>query len=293
VAADQPHRLRGWTVAITGPTSGVGRSAARRFARLGADVILLARDSQKASVTADDIRDPATGAEIDIVQCDLSSFASVRSAAESVLARHDRIDVLVNNAAVIASERELTEDGYELTFQVNYLSHYLLTQLLRSPLTAAALGRVVTLSSDAHFYTASGLRFDDVNFEKGWTPFRAYAHSKLADVMFAYELADRWAGSGVTSTAMHPGVIATGLGRQGWGSAGVLWDRLVPKTSAERAAEDLVWLGCSPQTEGTSGLYYYRRRPKRSSRSSYDYHARRRLWRVSAQMVGVRDGVDL
>lgn len=195
------------------------------------------------------------------------------------------MDVLVNNAALLARDRTLTPDGLESTLQVNHLSHFLLTNLLRGPLVAAESSRVITVSSDAHFYTVGGIRFDDLGYERGWTPFRAYAHSKLANIMFAYELADRWAGTGVSSNAVHPGPVSSALGRDGWGFWSHFWDNLVPKLTPEKAADDVVWLAESAEVASVSGMYYYRRRQKRSSRPSYDTKARRRLWEASAALT--------
>jgi NAD(P)-dependent dehydrogenase (short-subunit alcohol dehydrogenase family) len=211
--------------------------------------------------------------------------------AASVCEAYVRLDALLNNAAVLSSERTITEDGQETRFQVNHLGSLLLTNLLRAPLIAAAPSRVVTVSSDAHFYTLRGIRFEDLGYERGWTSFGSYAHSKLANVMFAYELADRWAGSGVTSNAVHPGPVRSGLGRDGWGVWGTLWDNLIPKRSPRQAGEDVAWVVEAPQVEGASGLYYYHRAPKRASRPSYDRRARQALWTASATLTGL-DGSE-
>lgn len=281
--------LAGRVVAITGPTSGVGRAAARSLASLGAELVLLGRDPDRLTTVAAEVASASGRNSAEMVECDLTSFASVRHAASRVCESRKRIDVLINNAAVLGRERQITEDGLESAFQVNHLSHFLLTNLLKKPLAAAAPSRVLTVSSDAHLYIASGIRFDDLGYERGWTPFRAYAHSKLANIMFAYELAERWADAGISSNAVHPGPVSSALGREGWGFWSHLWDNLVPKLTPEQAAEDVVWLAESPELEGVSGKYYYRRRQKRSSRASYDLEDRRRLWGSSAALTRLDD----
>lgn len=281
--------LSGRIVAITGPTSGVGRAAAHQLAASGAQVLLLGRGTSRLRAVSSAVDSACGRSCTDTIECDLASFSSVGAAALTLRERYQRLDVLINNAALLGRDRTITSDGFESTFQVNHLSHFLLTNLLRAPLAAAGSARVITVSSDAHLYTAFGIRFDDLGYERGWTPFRAYAHSKLANIMFAYELADRWAGTGVSSNVVHPGPVSSGLGRDGWGLWSRLWDNLVPKLTPEQAADDVVWLAESAELDGVSGMYYYRRRQKRSSRPSYDKDARRRLWETSAALTRLDD----
>jgi NAD(P)-dependent dehydrogenase (short-subunit alcohol dehydrogenase family) len=255
------------------------------LAALGAHIVLLGRDTGRLRAVSSAVDSACGRSCTDTIECDLASFSSVREAAVTVCESYQRLDALINNAALLGRDRTITPDGFESTFQVNHLSHFLLTNLLRAPLVAAGSARVITVSSDAHLYTAFGIHFDDLGYERGWTPFRAYAHSKLANIMFAYELADRWAGTGVSSNAVHPGPVSSGLGRDGWGFWSHMWDNLVPKLTPEKAAEDVVWVAESPELEGVSGMYYYRRRQKRSSRPSYDKEARRRLWEASAALT--------
>lgn len=285
--------VQGRVIAITGTTNGIGQAAALELACMGATIVQLVRDDLKAQRLTKRIEREAGAGRAPHVACDLSSFASVRAAAQEVCERFPRIDVLINNAGIIATERTITEDGHELTWQVNHLSHFLLTNLLRPTLVAAAPSRVITVSSDAHFGAWSGVRFGDPDLERGWRPFRAYAQTKLANIMFAAELAERWAGSGVSSNAMHPGIVRSGFGREGYGPYDPRYDRLIPMLTPERGAETLVWLASSPEVEGTSGMYYYRKRLKRPSRTARDVHARRRLWRVSADATGLTADEDV
>ncbi len=274
------------TVVITGATSGIGRAAALRLAREGTRVLALVRDPVRGERLREDTAAHVEDLErLQVVPCDLASFESVRAAAESVRDTVDRIDVLANNAGLIAPDRRVTTDGHELTMQVNHLSHHLLTAELM-PLVAAAGGRVVTVSSDAHFAAWRGLDFDDLEMERRWTPFRAYAYSKLANIMFAYELARRLEGTRVTSNVMHPGAVSTGFGRDGWGMQGLLWDRLVPKLTPEQGAETLLFLATSAEAAGVTGRYWYRRRPHRSSQVSRDARAWARLWEWTEDVTG-------
>ncbi len=278
--------LAGRTVAITGASNGIGRAAAIEVACRGARVALLVRDRDRGEAVRATITE-LTGddARSTVVQCDLARLASVSEAAAQVLAMCPTLDVLANNAGLIAPERIITVDGNELTFQVNHLSHFLLTGLLMPALQAAS-GRVINVSSDAHFSAWKGLRFDDLGLARGWSPFRAYAHSKLANVVFTYELARRLQGSGVCVNAMHPGVVRSGFGASGWGVTGKLWELCVPKITSEQGADTLVHLIGSPEVEGVSAGYFFRRELKRSSPQSHDAQTQHMLWEMSERMTG-------
>ena len=284
--------MTGKTVVVTGGSGGLGAAAARTLAKAGARVVLVARDPRRTFGIAEEIASES-GAEVVALDCDFERLGCVWDVSEQIVDSVGAVDALCNNAAAIFSERLVTEDGHEATFQVNYLAPFLMTHLLRPALTVEPPSRVITVSSDAHLYTRGGIRFEDPTFRRGWSPFAAYAHSKLADIMFAYALAREWAGTGVASNSMHPGVAGTGLGRQGWGMFGFVYERakaLFP--TAEQAADTLIYLASSPDVEGASGLYYFRRTPKRSSRASYDRAAQERLWRESLRWVGLADEGD-
>lgn len=276
---------RARVVAITGATSGIGRAAVQGLAHRGTRLVLLVRDKQRGEVVARELSGSVRGLPRPaVVDCDLASLASVARAASEVEQLTDRLDVLINNAGLIAPRRTLTVDGLELTFQVNHLSHFLLTRLLEV-LLAAARGRVVMVASDAHRAAWRGIDFDDLTFERRFTPFGAYAVSKLANIMFAYAYARRAEPLGITSNALHPGMVRTGFGRDGWGVWGLLWDRLAPKVSPSEGADTVVYLALEPGLAGTTGRYFYRRRPVRSSAASYDVEAQERLWEVSEALV--------
>lgn len=248
--------------------------------------MLLASSSERLERTAEDARALPGAGRVETVVCDLSSFERVKAAAAEVMSRSPRVDALLNNAGMIGSARKLTVDGNEMTFQVNHLSHFLLTCLLRPALTACAPSRVISVSSDAHLAAWRGIRFGDPTMEHGWSPFSAYAHSKLANIMFTYELSRRAAPDGVHAHAMHPGVVSSGIGSGGWGVWGAMWERFVPKLTAEQGAETLVQLATGSEALQDSGLYWFRGAPKRSAPVSRDLEAQKRLWEISARLTG-------
>jgi len=280
----------GKTVLVTGANSGVGFVAAQELAAAGAHVVMLVRDRKRGGSARAQIDAAAPGASTELLLADLADFSAVRRAAGELLATHASLDVLVANAGAIYPQRAVTVDGNEATFQVNHLSHFLLCALLEPALASAAPSRVVTVSSDAHYAAWTGIRFHDPGFERGWGPFTAYAHSKLANIMFCYEHARRLAGTGITSNVMHPGLIRTGFGRRGYGWYGRFIERLSPVVAgtAEEGADTLVWLATAPELASASGSYFYRRRPHRSSPASRSVKAQRRLWDLSEALTGLQ-----
>jgi len=274
---------------ITGGTSGIGRVAAREVARRGLRVVLVARDEGRAGATAAAIHQQ-TGASVDYLLADLSSQTEVRRLASDFRARYGRLDVLVNNAGALIPRREVTADGIERTFALNHLAPFLLTNLLLDLLRASAPARVVTVASAAHI--GARIRFDDLNCERH--PYRAlavYGQSKLANILFTYELARRLDPDRVTANALHPGVVASNFGK----AAGGLWAfgyaLIRPfSISPERGAETVIYLATSPDVEGVSGKYFVNCAPHASSPASYDPEARRRLWEVSERLTGLVPG---
>jgi NAD(P)-dependent dehydrogenase (short-subunit alcohol dehydrogenase family) len=277
--------MTGRTVLVTGATGGIGLATASRLAGLGARVGLVGRDAARTAAAAGRLRDG--GAEVDVFLADLSSQRDVRALAGQVLAAYARLDVLVNNVGGYWATRHETEDGLERTFAVNHLAPFLLTNLLLDLLRASAPARVVTVSSGAQ--AMGRIDLDDLQGSQGYNGQRAYNQSKLANVMFTYELARRLEGSGVTANALHPGVVRTAFGQEDSGA----WMRLLLPVvrpfmkSPERGADTSVLLASSPQLEHVSGRYFADGRAKRSSRASYDTDVAARLWRVSAELVGL------
>jgi retinol dehydrogenase-14 len=284
--ADTPLMM-GKTVLVTGGTGGIGKATAIGLARLGARVGVTGRDASRAEAAAADIRIAAGSPAVDAFGADLSSQAEVRRLAAEVLDAYPRLEVLVNNVGGQWAHRHVTADGLEHTFALNHLAPFLLTNLLLDRLTASAPARVVTVSSGAH---ASGrIGFDDLQGENRYSAQRAYPQSKLANVMFTYELARRLSGTGVTATVLHPGVVRTAFGAEDQAAVfRVMLPLMRPfmKTPAQGAATS-IYLASSPEVEGVTGRYYANRKPKTSSRSSYDVAAATRLWQVSADLVGL------
>jgi len=270
---------------VTGATSGIGRVTARALAQQGHRVVLLARDARKAEEAAAEIRRAAGHDRVETLTCDLSSQAQIRGAAEEFKRRHDRLHVLVNNAGAVFMKHGLSPDGIEQTFAIDHLAYFLLTNLMLDLLKASAPARVVNVASAA---SAGGhIDFDDLELKRGYSGFRAYSNAKLANILFSNELARRVAGTGVTSNAVHPGVVATGFGRNDNGLFTLLVKLARPFfLSEESGAQTSIHLAISPEVEGVTGRYFVKRRPRRPPREALDETVARRLWDVSARMTG-------
>jgi len=277
----------GKTVLVTGGTAGIGKATAIGLARLGARVGITGRDIARAEAAAADIRAASNNAAVDALAADLSSQTEVRRLAHEVLDRYPRLDVLVNNVGGFWAHRRVTADGLEHTFALNHLAAFLLTNLLLDRLKASAPARIVTVSSGAH--AAGYIDFDDLQAEQKYAGQRAYNASKLANVMFTYELARRLEGSGVTATVLHPGVVNTAFGAEDQAAFFTILSPLLrPFMKAPtRGAATSIYLASSPQVEGLTGQYFASSKPKKSSKLSYDSAAARRLWQVSAELVGL------
>lgn len=275
---------------VTGATSGIGRVTALELARMGATVVIVARSRERGEATQAAIRAQTGNEAVDLILADLADLAAVRSAAETFRARYDRLDVLVNNAGIYVDKRTLSADGIELTFAVNHLAPFLMTHLLLESLRNAVPARIVTVSSGAHM--AGRGRFDDVRAERGYNGFAAYAESKLANVLFTYELARRLEDSGITANCLHPGAVRTGFASETGGIFGVLFGLARPfMLSPEQGAETSIYLASSPEVEGISGKYFVKRRPQTSSMVSYDRAVQQKLWELSEQLCGITEHV--
>ena len=281
--------MAGKTVLITGGTGGIGKATAIGLARLGARVGIVGRDATRAAAAAADIRSTSDNPAVDVFIADMSSQQEVRRLASEVLDAYPRLDVLVNNVGGFWAHRHTTADGLEHTFALNHLAPFLLTNLLLERLIASAPARVVTVSSGAQ--SMGRIDFDDLQGARKYSGQQAYNQSKLANVMFTYELARRLDGTGVTANVLHPGVTRTDFGAedQAWFfsvMSGLA--RLFMKSPAEGAATP-IYLATSPEVEGVSGRYFANREAKRSNPASYDTRAAARLWRESAALVGLPD----
>ena len=275
------------TVLVTGGTGGIGKATAIGLARLGARVGVTGRDAARAEAAAADIRTAAGRSAVDAFGADLSSQTEVRRLAAEVLDAYPRLDVLVNNVGGSWAHRHVTADGLEHTFALNHLAPFLLTNLLLERLVASAPARVVTVSSGAH--NNGRIDFDDLQGTKTYSGQRAYPQSKLANVMFTYELARRLSGTGVTATVLHPGVVRTGFGAEDQAAVfRVMLPLIRPfMKSPTRGAATSIYLASSPEVEGVTGRYFVNRKPRTSSKSSYAVAAAARLWQVSADLVGL------
>jgi NAD(P)-dependent dehydrogenase (short-subunit alcohol dehydrogenase family) len=281
----ESETMAGRTVLVTGGTGGIGKATATGLAAMGARVAITGRDAARAEAAAADIRAPG-GPPVDVVVADMSSQAEVRRLAAEVLAAWPRLDVLVNNVGGFWSKRHVTSDGLEHTFALNHLAPFLLTHLLADRLVDSAPARVVTVASDAQ--RLGRIDFDDLQGERSWSGQRAYNQSKLANVLFTHELGRRLHGSGVTANAVHPGVVRTGFGAEEPGRIQrVITPFLGLLKSPEQGARTPIYLASSPHVEGVTGRYFVKGEPRRSSARSYDDAVARRLWDVSADLVGL------
>ena len=279
--------LAGKTVLVSGATSGIGLEASVKLASMGAELVLVARDRKRGEAAVAAVRQRSGSSALRLMRCDFASLAQVRALAAEVVASCPRLDVLVNNAGSVVPKREVTEDGFEWTFAVNHLAPFLLTNLLLDLLRRSAPARVVVVASGVH--RAGRIPFDNLQFEHGgYGLMRAYARSKLANVLFTRELARRVAGTGVTANSLHPGAVATNIWSHASGYAQPLL--AVAKLfmiSAEKGADTIVYLAASPEVDGQTGGYYERNRRVSPSASAQDDAIAKELWTRSAALVGL------
>ena len=261
-------------ILVTGATDGLGRRVAQVVAAKGATMLLHGRNPERLKATLEELRIQPGSEKVSSYLADLSSLGAVRGLADRIHSEHDRLDVLVNNAGIIARERRESEDGYELTFAVNYLSHFLLTRLLLPLLKDSAPARIVNVASAGQ----SPLDFSNLMLERGYDAMKAYSQSKLAQVMFTFELADHLRGTGVTVNALHP--------------ASLMDTKMVQSTfgftmsTVEEGTEAVVRLAVSQEVEGITGRYFDGTRQTRANRQAYNPRDRNRLWVLSEQLCG-------
>ncbi len=280
--------MDGKTVVVTGANSGIGRATAAALASLGARVVITGRDEAKTEAAAGAVRTETGNDDVHAAVFDLGSLASVRTGAADLLGRFERIDVLVNNAGVVLTDRRETADGFEATFGVNHLGPFLLTDLLLDRLRESAPARIVNVASTAHRSARRGIDFDDLQSTRSYAGMRAYGMSKLANILFTTELARRLEGSGVTANCLHPGTVATGFARDGDADGFLAFGIKVIRPfilTAEQGARTSVYLASSPDVEGVSGGYYVKNRPRQPSAAARNAAAARRLWEVSEELV--------
>ena len=268
---------------VTGANSGIGKATAVGLARLGGTVVLACRSAERGATAREEILRSTGNERTSVMIVDLGSQASIRSFVDDFRRTHNRLDALVNNAGIFRRHRNVTVDGLEEQFAVNYLGGFLLTHLLLDLLKASAPSRVVNVSSSAH--EGGRIHFDDLQGEGRYRGFRAYGQSKLAQVLFTYELARRLEGTGVTVNACHPGVIRTNLGRNDWPWAVHLVRPFFK--SPEKGADTPIYLASSPDVERVTGKYFVKRGPRLSSPASRDSEVARRLYETSLRLAAL------
>ena len=279
--------MAGKTVLVTGGTGGIGKATAIGLARLGARVGIVGRDATRAAAAASDIGSTSGNSSVDVFIADMSSQQEVRRLAAEVLDAYPRLDVLVNNVGGFWAHRHTTADGLEHTFALNHLAPFLLTNLLLERLIASAPARVVTVSSGAQ--SMGRIDFDDLQGARKYSGQQAYNQSKLANVMFTYELARRLAGISVTATALHPGMTNTAFSAEDPSRAFAPLVKVMRPfmKRPDRGADTPVYLASALAAEGLTGQYFANRQPRRSNEASYDTDATARLWQASADLVGL------
>jgi retinol dehydrogenase 12 len=281
-----PISMKDKVVLITGGTAGIGAVTARSLAGMGATTVIVGRDPQKTAQKADEIR-AATGSEhISYLVADLSSQDQVRRLAEEFQNRHNRLDVLINNAGAFFIKREESADGIEMTFALNHLSYFLLTNLLLNLLEASKPARIINVSSEAH----RGVRMNlsDLENQRGYSGWKAYGQSKLANIFFTYGLAATLHETGVTANALHPGFVATNFGKSNGGIYRSLFGLMhVAAITPEEGARTSIYLASSPEVETVTGKYFLKSQAVPSSPASHDMSAARKLWDYSLEMTGL------
>lgn len=284
--------MEGRTVIVTGGNSGIGKATATALARAGARTVVTARDPERGRQAVEEIRQATGSPSVELALFDLADLHSVRTGADELLDRFDRIDVLINNAGMVLTDRTETVDGYEATFAVNHLGPFLLTNLLADRLAATGDARVVNVASVAHRSARHGLDFGDLQSRVDYHGMRVYARSKLANLLFTTELARRFRPRRVTVNALHPGTVATGYGKDGDTHGFLPWGLKVIKPvvlTPEQGARTSVYLATSPEVAGITGRYFVRSRSRTPSSAARHEGAARRLWAVSEQLVAATD----
>jgi NAD(P)-dependent dehydrogenase (short-subunit alcohol dehydrogenase family) len=281
--------MSGKTVVITGGNSGIGKETGVALARAGARVVITARNEARGEAAVADIRVRSGNQDVDVVLFDLGSLASTEAGASAINERCPRIDVLINNAGVVLSDRRETVDGFESTFAINHLGPFLLTQRLLDRVIASGPSRIVNVSSTAHRSARQGMTFDDLqSTRRRYSSMQVYGESKLANILFTTELARRLRGTGTTANAGHPGTVATGYGRDGDTHGFMTFGLNVIRPfilNAEKGARTSIYLASSPEVADISGAYFVKCKQRQPSKAAQDATAAARLWDISEELI--------
>jgi len=270
---------------VTGANSGIGFAVATGLAKMGWRVALVSRDKGRGEAAVSDIKKATGNGSLELLLADLSSLQSVRDLATDFISSHHRLHLLVNNAGVLFGKRTPTPDGLETTFEVNYLSHFLLTNLLLDLLKKSAPSRIVNVSSDSHF--PGKMNFDDLQQERRYGALRAYSQSKLAQILFTHELSRRLEGTGVTVNSVTPGTVRSHWADEG-GAFGIVNRMGRPfMASPAKGARTPLYVATSPEVEGVTGRYFSKMKERQSSIESYDDAEAKRLWAESMKLSGL------
>lgn len=279
------NKMGGKVVLVTGATDGIGKVAALELARMGATVVLVGRNPEKMErVLAEFRQDLGPEAKVDSIIGNLSLMAEVRQVAATFLSRYDRLDVLVNNAGGFFAQRQETTEGYEMTFALNHLNYFLLTELLLPVIQKSKPARIINVSSGAHF--GQKLNFDDLQRRKSYSGWRVYGESKLMNILFTRALARRLEGSGVTVNVLHPGFVATRFGHgNGLMDFFIRMSQKLFAISPQEGAKTTIFLASSPEVEGITGKYFYKSQVQSPSPAAQDDEVAERLWQISEEIV--------
>lgn len=275
--------MTGKTCIVTGANRGIGKATALGLAKMGATVVMVCRSREHGEAALADITRESGTDSVALLLADLSSQAAIQNLAAEFKSKYPHLHVLINNAGIIPRKRSVTEDGFETQFAVNHLAYFLLTNLMLDVLRASAPSRILNVASQAH---GASIPFDDLQSERSYSPTRVYGWTKLANVLFTYELARRLEGTGVTANCLHPGTVATKM-LADYMPGGLRFMAKVVGVSPEEGARTSLYMATSPEVEGVSGKYFVHDRAVQSSKASYDKTVAGRLWQVSAELTGV------
>ncbi|MBF0279780.1 MAG: SDR family oxidoreductase [SAR324 cluster bacterium] len=271
---------------ITGATAGIGKETAMELASREATLVLACRNLAKGAAVCEEIKSTTGNERVEALPCDLSAFSSIRNFAEEFTKKYEQLHVLINNAGLFCSQRDTTDDGFEMTFGANHLGPFLLTHLLQDHIRKSTPARIINVSSRAHF--RGKINFEDLQSEQGYNGISAYSNSKLANVLFTYELARRFPSEDVTVNCLHPGVVATDL----WPTGTWYLALLIPvikrfMISAKEGAETTIFLATAPELQSVTGKYFDKCSEKNSSSISRNPEIQRKLWELSEEMCQI------